>query len=404
MLTVEVAVPRMLKHKTSQFVSDSYGGVPFSFIATAQKEFDVECQTTVAPMGCTDEFGTATECSVTFEWTDELGSIDATVFETAKNSATIYLKDGIDGSTTYTNTLTILANSLTPATLTKLSCAVSSSSGASGYSDYGIAVNDIPDGGSCSLTPTTGNPVTTKFTVDCQGFSDVTSETLTYAVTAGLAGGVQTVVASDSKTAEATFIMDSAGQYTVTALVYDELGAVGVREMLLTVSDAAVTTSDVSDIRNTDIADSLATGDASKVFTICSALAKASAAVTAAPTIAPTASGSGSGSGSATRRSNYMSQHTSGRQLLSGRRLLSMTSTQTELLQDQTDASSTPVTTETEALSRMQSLYNTIHPYVNDSDFSQTDLSNSITVLESVVSLPLRLSSCTFRLAFVCDD
>lgn len=180
-------------------------------------------------MGCTDEFGTATECSVAFEWTDELGSIDATVFETAKNSATMFLEDGSDGSTTYTNTLTILANSLTPATLTTLSCAVSSSSGASGYSDYGIAVNDIPDGGSCSLTPTTGNPVTTTFTVVCQGFSDITSETLTYAMTAGLAGGVQTVVASDSKTAEATFIMDAAGQYTVTALVYDELGAVGVR-------------------------------------------------------------------------------------------------------------------------------------------------------------------------------
>jgi len=81
-----------------------------------------------------------------------------------------------------------------------------------------------------------------------------------------------------------------------------------------------------------------------------------------------------------------MSQHTSGLQLLSGRRLLSMSSTQTELLQDQTDASSTPVTTETEALSRMQSLYNTIHPYVNDGDFSQTDLSNSITVLESVIN------------------
>ena len=169
--------------------------------------------------------------------------------------------------------LVILAGVLNPGTTYTFSLKATASGGREGEAKLAVKINTPPFGGAVEVSPPSGQELVTTFTVTAFNWIDDADDLpLRYGFEwcCGEAGGQPEVLgaAALSERLETSF---AAGSLTVTALVFDQLGAKASRSAQVSVSEAQVDAAAVTQVQ--DAAEkALQNGDAKKATQASAAL------------------------------------------------------------------------------------------------------------------------------------
>ena len=341
-LRVEMAVPTISIYKQAQYQDGvTSDGQLYNFLANTDQKLQVSCTVPV---------DTSSTEHISFSWS------------VAGNYLDLVLPEPITDSTpsTRSSLLNLPPNTFSPGQIAALTC---SATGASvvGSSTFSVLGNEIPSGGSCVITPTAGVRVTTTFKASCLGFADTTSAKLWYAFKYTSSDGTEKQLRSSLQTNEFEFILDDSngGDLTVTAVVFDEVGAYATRDMQLTLSASQPTVADLESVVESKLKDSTATGQSEETNMLVECCATAAEGVNNA---------------------------TSG----NGRRLLvdvSSTANLTQQLLEALDTSSqSQITNADDAQVLLQSLSSTIHTVALNYLLSSSQLIMSSNILQRTLS------------------